>query len=453
MLLEELKSIVFNNGIVGAGGAGFPTHEKLAGGIEAVILNGAECEPLLRVDRQLLARHTDDILKALHLIVEASGAEKGIVALKDTYTAAIYAVKKAIKKYPKLEIKILPDVYPAGDEVVLVYEATGRIVPEGSIPISVGVVVVNAETALNVYRAAYLNLPVTDKYVTVTGAVKNPVTFKVPIGTTVGELIEQAGGATETDYKVIMGGPMMGSVVSENIPVTKTTKAVIVLPSDHPVVLKKQANIKVSVKRAMSACSQCQMCTDLCPRHLLSYSIKPHKVMNAVAHGITADVEAYTSTMSCSECGLCEMYSCHQSLAPRSIIKEVKALLRQNGVKNLHRKRHQSAHPFRQDRMVPMERLISRLGLDRYNVDAPVFDGKFKPWKVCIPLSQHVGVPAEAVVKAGDVVEKGDLIANVPEGKLGAKVHASIDGVVTAVDKRGITIESRGEGQWIKQSD
>lgn len=446
MNIDELKNIVFENGIVGAGGAGFPTHAKLTTGIDMIVLNGAECEPLLRVDRQLLAIYTDEILMTLSFIVDTLGAKRGIVAIKSAYKTAISSVKNLIGNYKNLELKVLPDVYPAGDEVVLIYETTGRIVPEGSIPISVGTLVMNVETVLNVYNAIYLKHPVTEKYVTVTGGVKYPSTFKAKVGTSVARLIEKAGGCLEKDCEVIMGGPMTGKIVSIETPITKTTKAIIVLPKDHPVITKRKTNIRIELKRAMSVCSQCQMCTDLCPRNLLGHSIKPHKVMNAVANSIIDDTAAYTMTMLCSECGLCEMYSCHQSLSPRKIISQIKIKLRQNGVKNPHNKRPETANVMRDERLVPMERLISRLSLKKYDVDAPMnFDTVIPSHHVAMQLSQHVGAKAIPVVKVGDIVKEGDLIGDVPNNKLGAKLHASIDGIIIDVTDDSIVIKPRGD--------
>lgn len=446
MNINELKNIVFENGIVGAGGAGFPTHAKLSAGVDTVILNGAECEPLLRVDRQLLAVYTDEILMTLSLIVDTLGAKCGLVAVKSAYKATIDSVKNSIVNYKNLEMKILPDVYPAGDEIVLIYETTGKIVPEGSIPISVGTLVMNVETVLNIYNAIYLKHPVTEKYVTVTGNVKCPSTFKVKVGISVAELIEKSGGSLEEDYEIIMGGPMTGKIVDRKTPITKTTKAIIVLPKDHPVITKRKTNISIELKRAMSVCSQCQMCTNLCPRHLLGHSIEPHKVMNAVANGIIADTTAYTITLLCSECGLCEMYSCHQSLSPRKIISQIKTKLRQNGVKNPHSKKPEKADIMRNERLVPMERLISRLALNKYNVDAPLSADTIVPSdSIIMQLNQHVGVAANPVVKVGDMVKEGDLIGDIPNNKLGARLHASVDGVIIDVTDHSVVIEPRGD--------
>lgn len=445
MDFQELNNIVFNSGIVGAGGAGFPTHAKLNIKADTIILNCAECEPLLRVDRQLLIVYTDEIFEALSLVVEALNIQKCIIAVKSAYINTINAVKEKIGNYKKLELKIIPDVYPAGDEVVLIYETTGKVVPEGSIPISVGAVVLNVETALNIYKAWKINRNVTNKYVTITGEVKKKVTVKVAVGTAISELINFAGGTTIDDYEIIMGGPMTGRLVNLNDVVTKTTKAIIILPKDHPVILRRHQNLATNLKRARSVCSQCQMCSDLCPRALIGHSIKPNRVMNALSNNLVQDINSFTMAMYCSQCGLCEVYSCHQGLSPKTLIGELKGKLAKNGIRPVI---HESGpvNPLRSGRQVPMGRLISRLGLIKYNEDAPVDDSiKILPKKAKILLSQGIGAASIPVVCVGKSVKIDDLIADVPEGRLGSKIHASINGIVTEVTDKSISIESRGD--------
>lgn len=445
MEIEELKAKLRACGVVGAGGAGFPTYAKLNSAAEVVILNSAECEPLLRVDRQLSKYYTEEILKALELIVKTLKAEKGIFAIKSEYKEAIASLKAVIYKYTNIEIKILENVYPAGDEVVLVYEATGKIVPEGSIPIEVGAVVVNTETVLNVYNSVFLDKPLTDKYVTITGEVNNPTTIKVPIGTSIKECIEIVGGAKIENFKIILGGPMTGRIGLLEDVITKTSKAIIVLPEEHSIILKRQTKSSIRINRAMSVCSQCRMCTDLCPRYLLGHNIQPHRIMNALANGVTSDIGAYTSAYLCCGCGICENYACYQGLAPSSIIGELKGRLKEKGVKNTPSKVASKVDIMREGRKVPMERLIARLGLTKYNIKAPLVDELYKAYKVVIKLNQHIGAATIAKVKVGDLVDVGELIGEIEEGKLGTNIHASISGVITKVDNKAITIEARGD--------
>ena len=303
------------NGIVGAGGAGFPSYAKLKNGVDTVILNCAECEPLLRLHRQLMEKRAYEILSALDIIAKTIGAKNVIIGLKAAYKKAIEAIEANIAPFNNIHICKLREVYPAGDEVVLIYEATGRVVQPGCLPASVGVVVFNVETVYNTYKA--LNgEPVTHKYVTVAGEVKIPRTYYAPIGITLGELIDMAGGETTENAAYILGGPMMGGLCRREDVVTKTTNAVIVLPSDHYVVMRKTAKPSIDLKRAMAACCQCRYCTDMCPRNLLGHPIEPHELMRVASNHDSHNTKPYLNTFFCSGCGLCEMYSCFQGLSP-----------------------------------------------------------------------------------------------------------------------------------------
>ena len=256
---ENLIAQVQSAGVVGAGGAGFPTHVKLNAKADTVIINGAECEPLLRVDQQLMDLQAEKLLTALDLIVDQVGAEKGVVALKEHYHAAAESLRKALPAHPKLSVHLLGAFYPAGDEQVIVYEVTGRIVPEGGIPLAVGVVVTNVETALNVLDASQ-GKPVVEKYVTLTGAVRAPKTVKVPLGITVAQALALAGGPDVADYKVINGGPMMGKIVGVDSAVTKTTKGLIVVPAGHPLLVSLERPVTDSTRRAATAWSPTSSC-------------------------------------------------------------------------------------------------------------------------------------------------------------------------------------------------
>ena len=436
MKLKELKEILRKSGVVGAGGAGFPTYGKLSEGIDTVILNCAECEPLLKLHRQLLEEYTYEILTALEEILDAVGAEKGIIALKAHYKNAIKALEAEIGEHKRLSISVLGSVYPAGDELILIKEVTGRTVPPGKLPASVGVMVSNTETVYNVYNAIS-GRPVTEKFVTVAGEVASPVTLCVPIGTKLSELVKHAGGLTTEDVEYISGGPMMGKIVSDADVVTKTTNALLVLPSDNVAVMNKKRNAKIGLRRAMSVCCQCRSCTELCSRHNLGYGVEPHMVMRVLSNGGRGDVYKLAESLFCSGCGLCEAYSCPQGLSPRSLIAELKAKARENGFKaenpKIYERKDSDLH------RVSLDRLRSRLGLNKYDVPAPL-EGKIEVKTVKIPLLQHIGAPSVPCVKEGDSVKKGDVIANAPSGALGVDIHASIDGRIESVSQKYIKI-------------
>ncbi|MBQ0124985.1 MAG: SLBB domain-containing protein [Clostridiales bacterium] len=438
MNFDELVALMRENGIVGAGGAGFPSYAKLSQSVDTIIVNCAECEPLLRLHRQLMEKRAAEILGTLDKIAKTVGAKEVVIALKAVYTKAVAAIEANIAPFKNIRICPLKEVYPAGDEVVLIYEATGRIVPAGALPSSVGITVFNVETVYNIYRAMN-GTPVTHKYVTVAGEVKAPQTFYAPIGTSFSELIALAGGETVDNPAYLVGGPMMGRLGSVSDVVTKTTNAVIVLPDDHYVVMRKRTSPSIDLKRAMASCCQCHYCTDMCPRHLLGHPINPAELMRVASNHDTANAKPYLDALYCSGCGLCEMYSCVQGLSARNVIGAIKAGLRTAGVKA-----PVVSDPVpvenRELRRVPLSRLRARIGLEKYNHSAPMVDTAVCPKEVKIKLSQHVGVPAVASVGVGDNVAIGQVIAKAAEGKLSVNIHSSVNGRVSEVTNAYIKI-------------
>ena len=441
MQLQQLSELMKTYGIVGAGGAGFPSYAKLSDKADTLILNCAECEPLLKLHRQLLEKYAFEILTALQTVKEAVAAKQVVVGIKGSYKKTVEAVEAVLSQFPDTRIARLPEVYPSGDEIVLIYEATGRVIAPGELPISKGVIVYNVETMLNLYHALD-GVPVTHKYVTVAGAVKNPVTLQAAIGTPFSALIRAAGGETCDDPAYISGGPMTGRITSPYEVVTKTTNAVLVLPEESALIQKKKSNPAIGMKRAMSSCCQCQMCTDLCPRHLLGHPIQPHLFMRSASTGVIQKIQPMLDTMYCCGCGVCELFACPQGLHPKSLIEVYKAGLRAQGIKP-EKQAGGSVKDARKWRKVSSSRLKARLGLSQYDVPAPLSDEKFSVKQVKILLSQHIGAPAKAIVKKGDRVEMGQKIG-VCEG-LGADIYASVSGTVTACSAQDIVIK-REEG-------
>ncbi len=441
MKINDLRSTLQNAGIVGAGGAGFPSYAKLNENADTIILNCAECEPLLKLHRQVMQHYTKQIMSALTIVCEAVGAKEAIIAIKPSYKKAVEAIKAQLDEFNMIKIGLLPEVYPAGDEVVTIYETTGRVVPPGKLPISVGVTVFNVETMLNIYNAVTEQKAVTHKFITVTGEVKNPTTLYVPLGITISEVLKLAGGTNIDEYTLINGGPMTGTIVNENDVITKTSNAILVMPNDAYIVLKRTANSTISLKRAMSSCCQCRMCTDLCPRNMLGHPIEPHKFMRSLSSGVTADIKPYVGTFFCSSCGLCEMYSCFQGLSPRSLISEVKEKLKKNGVA-VPEVESAPVNSKRNGRYIQKSRLTARLGLAKYNFPALLDTTNYKPNSVKILLSQHIGAPSVACVKVGDSVNVGDTIAQPPEKALGVAIHSSITGTVSEITNKYIIVKA-----------
>ncbi len=443
MELEAIKKIARENGIVGAGGAGFPAYAKMTDKAETVILNCVECEPLLKLHRQLLASHTKQIISMLDEVREIFGAKEAVVGIKSEYVTTIEALEEVLKDYPAVRMEKVRPAYPMGDEVILIYEATGKVVRPGGLPAEENVVVYNVETMYNLYKAVHTSEPVTDKLVSIVGEVRNPITLRLPLGATVKDAVELAGGVTTRDPAYLMGGPMMGFRGTESTVIKKTTNAIIVLEASHPVIMKLKKNLDIERRRASSACCQCRTCTDLCSRHALGHPIEPHKIMRAVANQDVSDLSVFMNAAFCSGCGICEKYACPQGLSPKSIIQEFKAGLRQAGISA----GKPDPAPIAGDRelkKVPVHRLASKLGLTKYDVAAPLEETTQDISTVRIPLSQHIGAPAQAKVAAGDKVKKGDMIAAPAEG-LSVGIHASIEGVVDSVDDREIVIVRRNK--------
>lgn len=422
-------------GVVGAGGAGFPTHIKVNNTAEVVIANGAECEPLLRVDQQVMELYADKIIKGLMIAMKISNAKQGVICLKEKYHAAVDKLKKTINQNGKKNISmyLIDNFYPAGDEQQMVYEVTEKVVPLGGLPIDVGAIVLNVNTLLNVAEAAD-SIPVTSKFVTVTGEVKNPVTLNALIGTPIKKLIEIAGGPIDEEgYTVILGGPAMGKVEKNWLaPVTKTLGGIIILPTDHRVVRKKVSSLEKDFKLAKSVCCQCNYCTQLCPRNALGLGVQPHKVMRAIGYWNADTLGDVDTVFGCSQCGLCTYYACNMDLNPSKMVDVIKQGFAKKGI------RPEKTKPFEVSdsinyKKVPTKRFIQRLGIDKYDVEARLRPELVEVDSVKISLRQHIGMTAKSLVKQGDNVQKGDMIGVVEEGKIGANIHASITGKVESV--------------------
>ncbi len=438
MDIKTLQKTARENGIVGAGGAGFPAYAKMTDKADTVILNCVECEPLLKLHRQLLAEHAPEIVSMLDEVRQTFGAKEAVIGIKSEYVTTVKALEEVLKDYEHVRMEQVRPAYPMGDEVILIYEATGRVIRPGGLPADEHVVVYNVETMYNLYQAVHNDKPVTSKVVSIVGEIDNPATLRLPIGMTVRDAVKLAGNVTTENPAYLMGGPMMGRLGDENTLITKTTNAIIILDSSHDIVLKMHKDLDVERRRASSACCQCRTCTDLCSRHALGHPIEPHRIMRAVANQDVSDLSVFVNSAFCSGCGICEKYACPQGLSPKTIIQEFKAGLRSAGV--IAGKPDPA--PIREDReykKVPVHRLASKLGLTKYDVPAPFDDELKASAQVRIPLSQHIGAPAKAVVKKGDRISAGQMIAEPAEG-LSVGIHASIDGTVLNVTDKYIEI-------------
>lgn len=426
---------IYEAGVVGAGGAGFPTHKKLSGAFDTIIVNAAECEPLLASDRYVMRNFAREIASALTLLKRETGVARIVVGTKKKYEREIAALKAAFGDAgADFEIFTMGSFYPAGDEQVLIYEVTGKTVPPGGIPLALGVVVLNVSTLMNIYFAAH-GRPVTEKFITVTGEVGRRVILKVPVGTSVLDCINAAGGAAVDPWMLVRGGPMMGKhfdmASAASLSIGKADGGLIVLSPEHPLPTFSSKSVKRMINEAKSVCIQCSYCTELCPRYLIGHKLRPNRVMRSVATG--TNQTDLTDALLCCECGLCELFSCPMRLSPRKINIHIKEMLRANGVKMSDASTHQEFARTREYRRIAQSRLISRLELRKYDshIDEVL---EYNPQSVSIPLKHGVGRPSEPVVSPGDEVRAGDVVAKVAFEDVGCMIHASIDGIVTGTD-------------------
>lgn len=436
----SLTDKIFNAGIVGCGGAGFPTHVKYNAKPEHLIINAAECEPLLRTDRFVMCNFAPEIISGCEAAMKHLGAKDCTIALKEPYVEEIAALTKAIKdKKSPVKLHTFPSFYPAGDEQVMVYEVTGKVVPPAAIPLEVGCVVSNVATIMAV-NDAVSDKPFTHKFLTMTGEVANPTVLKVPIGTPFTDCLAAAGGANIDDYFVINGGPMMGRPLTKEqalkTTVTKTTSGYILLPKGSKLPSLHQTPVEHTINRAKAACIQCTFCTELCPRHMLGHPIQPHKMMRKIAcgsvEGMIDDPEALNALLCC-ECGVCELFACPMGLQPRKVNSLVKQELGKRGIRYPKQEAEYEPNANREFRKIPTKRAANRAGVGKY-YDYTIKECKeLAPNCVAISTKQHIGAPSEAVVKVGDKVKCGQLIAKCPDGSLGSNIHASIDGTVKEV--------------------
>ena len=324
---EQLQEM----GVVGAGGGGFPTHVKAASRAEFLLANGAECEPLLHKDFELMCRHAGDICAGMATMAKMVGAPQAKFGIKEKNKAAIDAVAPEAAARG-IELVSLGDFYPSGDEYELVYLATGRLIPAGGIPLNVGCVVNNVETLFNVHQAEK-GQPVTRKFVSVTGAVKKPQSFWAPVGTTFRELIAHAGGVITQEFGLFVSGIMMGRLSFDlDDVVTKTLTGLIILPKDHYLITRKATPLEAMNRIGKSACDQCSYCTEFCPRYLLGYDVQPHKVMRTLGFTLSGKENWSQWGELCCACGLCTLYACPEDLFPKEACDQAKQTLRAAGL-------------------------------------------------------------------------------------------------------------------------
>ncbi len=429
----DLKELMRQSGIVGAGGAGFPSYAKLSEGANLLLINGVECEPLLYTDYTLLQREMEGVLRGIRALLEYTRIPRAVLAVKE-HTSKRLSFTDGEFLSPRVEIKTVPDVYPMGDEIALIYQVSGKLVQPGNLPASVGVTVFNVETVYNIGRAAE-GVGVFEKWLTVGGDTERPVVIRVPVGTPVSALLSRLGIVVGEDHTLLDGGPSMGKVISlSTAVVTKTTKGILVLPSSCRAAESKHINQRSAVARAETACCQCTRCTDMCSRALLGYPLEPHKMVRTAMGAVEASPEMVLSATLCSGCGICENLACSQGISPKAVINNYKELLRKHNLRYVA-KAPVSVPKERDYRRIPSEKWAASLGVLRFD-KVPDYLGVLEGFNtVQIPLNRHIGAPAEACVASGDWVKQGDVVAHPAHG-LSVAYHASIDGTVRISDNQ-----------------
>ncbi len=439
MNIASLPETLRQMGVVGAGGAGFPAEVKAASRAEYLLANGAECEPLLHKDLEIMNHYPAEICAGMELMIRSVGAAHGKFGIKEKNRSAVAAIQPEAKKRA-IDLIFLGDFYPSGDEYELVYTATGRLVPPAGIPLNVGCVVSNVETLYNV-ESASRGLPVTRKFITVTGAVRKPQSFWTPVGVTYRELIDHVGGATTPDFGLFVSGMMMGTLSFDlDDVVTKTLGGLIVLPHDHYLITRKSKPLEVMHKIGKSACDQCSYCTEFCPRYLLGYDVQPHKVMRSLGFTLTGASNWNQWGELCCACGLCTLYACPEDLFPKEACDQAKHDRRAEGLQ-FKQERPVVVHPMKEYRRVPLSMLRKRLHVEEYECDAPFNSAALTPASVRIKLKQHAGKPAATAVSKGQIVAAGETVGRMTPGDLGADVHSSIAGVVKDVTETYIEVQ------------
>ncbi|MBQ9162245.1 MAG: 4Fe-4S dicluster domain-containing protein [Clostridia bacterium] len=441
MLNTNVKQALQTQGVVGAGGAGFPTYAKLADGAEILLINAVECEPLMYTDFTLTREKLSEIVEGMRLIMEYAKIPTGLFAIKD-YRALKLGLEDGAALADGITVKHIPNVYPMGDEINLIYQATGRLVPPGNLPITKGVIVMNAETVYNAREAILFGTPVTEKWLTVGGDVKEAFTLRAPVGMRIRDVLNFVGVDVPETHVVIDGGPSMGAIKNPDVDVvTKTTKALLILPKTIPAVLNKLRTPEDNLRRAASVCCQCTRCTDMCPRHLLGYPIEPHKMVRSTLSAAQMTPELVKTASLCCGCDICETFACCQDISPMAIMKEYKAILAKNKMRYVAGADEVfTPNPDRDYRMLSAQKWKEVMGVAKFDKHTTLIPDLLPARRVEIRTSQHIGAPSIPVVKAGDTVTAGQLVAEAANG-LSLPQYASIAGKVTYVDATKIIIE------------
>jgi len=421
-----------------------PVLREPGDALSCVILNAASTEPLVETESCLCKMQPERVVKAVCAIAENTGAKRTVIAVREDDERALRALQKEIqdKKAPA-ELFKTEAVYPFDDELVLSYLVTGKSVPERGTPRDAHCAVITASEALDILNALE-ETPVTERYLTVLGAVQKPLFLKVPVGARLSACIKAAG--VIGDAALIVGGPMRGRVLSaqsaiEAAVVTRRTETLIVLPQNHPLIAKARLPMDAAMKRARSVCEQCRLCTEFCPRYGLGQNMRPNLIMrNLRREKELSETEAYREAfgdaVNCCFCGLCDAV-CPMGLQPRRMNAYCLGGLKKNRGFMLSRQ----MQPVPREKLggLDTKRLENRLGLSEYGGFHDFTYRELTAAEVSIPFLQQAHRPAQPLKHVGDIVEKGERIAT--DGFC-AGIHASIGGTITKISANGAVIKA-----------
>ncbi|MBN1233754.1 MAG: 4Fe-4S dicluster domain-containing protein [Candidatus Coatesbacteria bacterium] len=410
-------------GIVGCGGAGFPSHIKLMNEVKTFIINAVECEPLLWTDKYLALNHYEEIINGIDYVIRLKKPEKTILCIKDKFYEYF---TELIKRLDNIEVMRMKDYYPAGDELIIINEALGLTISPGKIPKDYGILVNNIETLFHLGNAASKNRKMTRKYLTVTTKTKSYI-VSTPIGTRFRDVLAKLDIKLKENEILIENGLMTGNSISEDSFINSTTKALIVYNPTR--VYNEIVSFSPSrqQRRNFTACIQCSRCTDLCPRYLIGHPLKPHRIMRCMMNDEKKAIDF--GLFLCSDCGLCEIYACPMGIAPRQIIRKLKNELENKGT--LHENLLKTN--TRKFRLVSSKSLYKRLAVTSKKPDSN---------EVCInPETVRLQIKSKGslLVSNDEKVTEGQPLWK-PDNTFNVWINATISGKIK-IDSEGIIIK------------
>lgn len=439
----ELKTVLQKHGVVGAGGAGFPSYAKLTEGADLLVINCIECEPLMYTDYMLVQERLPQIIEGAQAVMEFTNIKTAVLAIK-AYRAMTLGLEDNQVLAPGIHVKTVPNIYPIGDEINLIYQVTGRLIKPGNLPITQDVIVYNVETIYNMRAAIRHDKAVIEKWLTIGGDIPEAFVVRAPIGMRISDVLKTVNIKVPEHHVMFDGGPAMGIIKNPTSDViTKTTNALIIVPDSIPAVVNKQKSVEQNLRIAASACCSCTRCTDLCPRHLLGYPLEPHKMVRSTLSAAQRTPELIRNASLCCGCDICGSFACCQGISPMLVIREYKKILAEKKIKYVAAPDEVfRPNPDRDSRMLVTQKWKETLGVAKYDKHPTLLAEPLRPDRVEIRMKQHIGLPSVPCVKEGDAVEIGQLIANAAEG-LSVPQYASISGKVTFADEQKIVIESQ----------